>query len=81
MRHPYFEYYKRLARLSKDTQGTIFLSFILSIDNSSNIKWYVDALFVVNKDTRSYNGGFVSMVTLNPAITFRYKELNWIRTC
>ena len=55
--------YKKLERVMKYTQGTISLPLILSIDKSGNIKWYVDALFAVQKDTRSHTGGFMTMGT------------------
>ena len=45
----------------KYIQGTIGLTLILSIDKSGNIKWYVDAAFLVHKDMRSHTGGFMTM--------------------
>ena len=47
----------------KYIQDTIGLPLILSKDKSGNIKWYVNAPFVVHKDMRSHTGGFISMVT------------------
>ena len=44
-------------------QGDTGLLFILSIDKSENIKWYIDAAFVVHKGMRSHTGGFVYMGT------------------
>ena len=44
-------------------QDAISLPMILSMDNSVNIKWYVDASFVVHKDIRIHTGGFMIMVT------------------
>ena len=46
----------------KYLQEEIGLPLILSIDNkSSNIKWCIDAVFVIHADTRSYTGEFVNM--------------------
>ena len=42
-------------------QGTIGLPLIFLIDKSINIKWYVDASFVVHKDIRIHTGGFMTM--------------------
>ena len=42
-------------------QGTMDLPLIFSIENSGNIKWYVDAEFAVHKDMRSHTGGFMTM--------------------
>ena len=53
--------YQNLSRVMKYIQGTIVLPMILSIDNSGNITWYVDASFAVHKDTRSHTGGFMTM--------------------
>ena len=47
----------------KYIQGTIDLLLILSINKSGNIKWYLDAAFVVQKDMRSHTSVFMSMVT------------------
>ena len=45
------------------TQETIGLPLIVSIYKYGNIKWYVDAAFVVHKDMRSHTGGLVTMGT------------------
>ena len=55
--------YKKLVRVMKYIQVTIGLPLILSINNSLNIKWYVDAVFAVQNGTRSHNSGFMAMVT------------------
>ena len=47
----------------KYIQVTIVLALIRSIDNSGNIKWYVDAEFAVHKNMRTHTDGFVTMVT------------------
>ena len=43
-------------------QETIGLTLIVSIDKYGNIKWYVDAAFVVHKDMRSHTGVFMTML-------------------
>ena len=43
-------------------QETIGLPLIVSIYKYGNIKWYVDAAFVVHKDMRSHTGGFMTML-------------------
>ena len=48
----------------KYIQGNIGLPLILSIKNPVNIKWYVDAEFVVHKYTMSRTGRFVTMGTV-----------------
>ena len=63
MRGPDTDDYKNMARATKYIQGTIGLPLILSIKNSGNIKWYVDAAFAVYKDMRSHTGGFMTMGT------------------
>ena len=40
------------------TKDIIGISLILSIDNYGNVKWYVDAEFVVHKYMKSHTGGF-----------------------
>ena len=63
VREPDTYEYKNLERATEYTQGTINLPLFLSIDKSGNIKWYVDAEFVVHKDMRSHYGGFMTMGT------------------
>ena len=60
----------------KYIQGTIGLPLILSIDNSGNIKWYVDAYFAVHKDMRSHTGGLMTMGTVGAYVQSRKKKLN-----
>ena len=47
----------------KYIQGIIGLPLILSIDKSGNIKSYVDAAFVVHKNTKILTGGFMTTGT------------------
>ena len=63
MREPDTDYYKNISRVMKYIKGTIGPPFILSINKSGNIKWYVDAEFVVHKGIMSHIGGFVEMGT------------------
>ena len=60
----------------KYIQGTIGLPLILSIYKSGNIKWYVDASFVVHKDMRSHTGGFMSMGTGGVYVQYSKQNLN-----
>ena len=48
--------YKNMEREMKYIQVTIGLPLILSINNSVNIKWYVDANLSVHKDMKSHTG-------------------------
>ena len=57
-------------------QGTIGLSFILSINKSVNMKWYFDAAFTVHKYMRSHTGGFMNMVELGDYFQSRKQKLN-----
>ena len=75
VRHPDTDYHKNLERVMKYTKDTIFLLFILSIDKSGNIKWYVDVSFSVKKDTRGHTGGFITMGT-GGAYVKSIKKLN-----
>ena len=52
-----------MARAVKYLQGTIGQPLIMSIKKSGNIKWYVDAEFVVHKDMRSHTGAFMNTET------------------
>ena len=61
MRDPDTDDYKNLARVMKYIKGTIGLPLILSINNSGNIKWHVDATFAVHNDMRRHTGGFMTM--------------------
>ena len=47
----------------KYIQGTNGLPLIRSTDKSGNIKWYIDAVFVMHMDMRSHNSGFITMGT------------------
>ena len=51
-----------MVRAMNYIQGTIGLPLILSINKPGKIKWYVDAAFSVQKDTRSHTGEFMTMV-------------------
>ena len=63
MRGPVTDDKKKLERVMKYIKGNIVLTMILSIDKSGNIKWCVDAAFVVHRYTRSHTGGLMTMGT------------------
>ena len=74
--------YKNLARVMKYIQVTSGLPMIFSIDKSGNIKWYVDAEFVVHQDMRSHNDGFMNMGTVGAYVQsikqkLKTKRLTW----
>ena len=48
-----------MSRVMKCIKCTIGLTLILSIDKPGNIKWYINALFVVQKENMSHTGGFM----------------------
>ena len=73
VRHPYANEYNNLERVIKYVQGTIGLPLILEIDKYGNIKWYVDAEFLVHKDMRSHTGGFMTMGTGGAFVRSRIK--------
>ena len=60
----------------KYIQGNIGLPLILSIDQSGNIKWYVDVSFAVHRDMRSHTGGFMTMGTGGAYVQSRKRKLN-----
>ena len=62
MRDTYVDYYGNISRLMKYIQATIGLPLILSIEKYGNIKWYVDAAFVVQNYMRGHTVGFMAMV-------------------
>ena len=61
-RYPNTDDYKKMARVMKYIQGNIGIPLILSIDNSGDIKWCVDAAFAVHKDMMRHTGGFMTTV-------------------
>ena len=67
---------KNMVRLMKYIQGTIFLPLIISIDESGNIKWYVDSAFVVHSYMRSHTGGFMTMGIGGAYVQSRKQNLN-----
>ena len=68
--------YKNLVRVLKYIQGTIDLPLIFLIDKSGNIKWYIDAAFVVHKDMRSHTGGFMTLGTGGESFQSIKQKLN-----
>ena len=61
VRDHYTDDYKNLERVIKYIKVAIGLILILSIDESGNIKWYVDVSFEVHKDMSSHTCGFMTM--------------------
>ena len=76
LRGPDTDDYKNMARLMKDIQGPIGLTQILTIYESGNINWYVDASFAVNKDMRRHVGGFITMETVGAYVTSIKQKIN-----
>ena len=76
MRYPDNDDYKNLKRVMKYIQGTMLTTSIMSINNSENIRCYVDAAFVVNKDMRIHTGGFVTTVTGGAYVQLSKLKLN-----
>ena len=68
--------YKNISRLMRYIKGTIWITLILSIENSRNIKWYVNSAFAVHKDIRSHTGGFMTMVTGGSYFQYIKQKLN-----
>ena len=60
----------------KYIQVNIDLPLILLIDKSGNIKWYVDTVFAVHKDTRSHTGGFKTMGTGESYVQSSKQKMN-----
>ena len=56
-------------------QGTIGLPLILSIEKYRNIKWYVDAYFVVYNDM-SHTGGFMTIETGVAWVQYNKQKFN-----
>ena len=73
MRDPDTDYYKNLSMVMKYIQGTIGLPLILSIKNSGNIKWYIDASFAAHKYTRRHNCGLMAMGTEGAYVQYTKK--------
>ena len=71
VREPDADDYNKVAMVMKYLQGNIGLPFILSINKSVNIKWYIDESFTVHKDMRSQTGGFMTMGTVGAYVQYR----------
>ena len=52
-----------MTRVANYIQVTIGLPLIFSIDNSVNIKWYVDAELTLHEYIKSHTGGFMTIGT------------------
>ena len=69
-------YYKNMSKMMKYIQVTIGLTLILSINNSGNIKWYVDAAFALHKYMMSRTDGFMNMGTGASYVNSLKQKLN-----
>ena len=76
VRGPNTDDYKNLVKVMKYIHVTISLPLILYIQNPGNIKWYVDAAFVVHTDIRSHTGGFMTMGTGGFYVQYSKQKLN-----
>ena len=65
-----------MVRVIKYIQGTIGLPFILTIEKSGNIKWYVDAAFTVYKYMSSHTGVFTNMGKVGSYVQSMKQQLN-----
>ena len=54
--------HNKLERVTKYIHGTIVLTFVLSIENYVDLKWFVGASFAVHKYMIIHTGGFIIMV-------------------
>ena len=70
VRYPGTSDYINLERAMNYIKDIIGISLILSIDNYGNLKWYVDAEFVVHKYMRIYTGGFITMVIVRSYVQY-----------
>ena len=61
VKNPDTDDYKKLARHMKYLEATIELSLILGMNESRNIRWYVDGAFAVDSDTKSHTGAIVTL--------------------
>jgi hypothetical protein len=61
LQHPDRDDYRKLARVMKYLQGTVFLPLTLSSDGSGMLAWWVDASYAVHPDMKGHTGGVLSM--------------------
>jgi hypothetical protein len=53
--------YKKLTRVMKYLQSTLYLKLKLEADDSGIIRWWVDASYAVHPDMKGHTGGTMSM--------------------
>ena len=53
--------YKKLTRLIRYLQHTLYLCLVLGNDTSDSIRWWIDASFAVHPDMRGHTGATMSM--------------------
>jgi hypothetical protein len=58
---PHKDDYKKLVRVMRYLRGTAKMALTLEGDNTSIIKWWVDASFAVHLDMKSHTGGAMSL--------------------
>jgi hypothetical protein len=49
--------YKKLTRVMRYLQGSLFLKLVLAADGTRRIQWWVDAAYGVHTDMKSHTGG------------------------
>ena len=76
VRGPDTDDYKKLERAMKYIKRTIGLPLILSIEKLGNIKWYIDAVFVVQMNMMSQTGGFMTIVIGGAYVQYIKQNLN-----
>ena len=53
--------YKKLTRLIRYLQHTLYLCLVLGKDTSESIRWWIDASFAIHPDMRRHTGATMSM--------------------
>ena len=53
--------YKKLSRAMKYLRGTLYMPLTLEADDTSIVKWSVDASFAVHPDMKSHTGGSMTL--------------------
>ena len=73
--------YRKLTRLMRYIQATIYLKLTLSADGSRSIRWWIDASYAVHADMKGHTGVTMSMgrgsvYSSSSAQKLKCKELN-----
>ena len=61
VQHPDTDDQLKLARVAKYLDATIGLPLILSMDDTGEMRWHVDASFAVHNDMKSHTGATMTM--------------------